>query len=335
MPFTLQLRDAKESLSLKSVSGLCSDSPEWLTMLNEVMRRLLRKGGWWNTEFLMRLCIFNRCVVFPRIVGTVLGARFCTGDYQIRNEWWEIIGARNCCPNFVSTMPNTFADTGTTAIYRELTGAAEGKYIRFYITKLQDAGKQISLWGTVPGNQPIQQNIDGRWQRGYTLTLQSPYVQTPFLVSRIDSVVKQVTSANVLGYEVDPTTGSLRDIALYEPTETHPMYRKSNITNYCCIPTGCSSVDSNNHILKSMEILAKLNFYEVLNDEDFLPMSNMDAVKFGFQAVRLEEANQDGAAGLKWAEAVAELNMELREKYPGNQTVVRVRSEPRSVVSAM
>ena len=280
----------------------------------------------------MKLCIFNQCVVFPRIVGTVLGARFCSGDYQIRNQWWEIIGARNCCPNFTST--NTFADTGTTATYRELTGADTGKYIRFYITKTQDAGKEITLFGTVPGNQPIQQNIDGRWQRGYTLTLKAPYVQTPFLVSRIDSVVKQITQANVLGYEVDPDTASLRDIALYEPTETHPMYRKSTIQNYCCIPTGCST-EANGVILKAMEILAKLNFYEVINDEDFLPMSNMDALKFAIQAIRLEEANQDQAAGLKWAEAVLELNMELREKYPGNQTVVRVRSEPRAVLSAM
>src|SRR5262245_51118952 len=222
MAFTIQLRDARASLALKSISGVCSSDDEFLALLNEAMRRLLRRGGWWNTEFLMRLCVYNKCITWPRIVGTVLGTRFCNGSFDLRNNWWNIVGPFGCNNAGPDTFRSSFtiSDNGTAPIYNDLTGTS-GKYIRIYPTKIQDQGKTITLFGLTTGSQPLQQLVDGRWERGLTLTLQAPYVQSTVLVRRIDSVVKEITEANVLMYEVDPTDATLvRDIALYEPTET-------------------------------------------------------------------------------------------------------------------
>ena len=326
MTFTLQLRDVRNSLAIKSVAGVCTDSPEFLALVNEVVQRLLLRGGLWNTEFLLRVCIYNSCITWPRIVGTVLGVRSCCGDHQMRNNWYSIIGPRDC--QWSSSY--TISDQNTAATYNDISGS-EGKYIRLYPTKREDVGKTVTLFGIDPGSQPLQQKINGVWQRGITLTLQIPFVQSAVLVQRIDSVVKEVTQANVLAYEYESSTGYQRDIALWEPTETHPEYRRSKVHGYCQIPTGCS--ESNGVTLKTIEALVKLNFYDVVNDEDFMPIGNIYALKQGLQALRLEEANQDAQAGQKWLSAVDQLNMELRSRIPGQQTMIRVNPTGRSIVS--
>lgn len=326
--FTLQVRDVKNSLAIKSAAGLCSGSDEFMATLNEVVSRLLDRGGWWNTEFKMRLCIYNSCITWPGIVGTVNGVRSACTDHQIRNNWYDILGPLDCA----WSCDRTISDSGTAATYNDISGT-DGKYIRIYPTKLEDVGKTVTIFGIGPDSQPLQQKINGVWQRGVTLTLAVPFVQSAVLVQRIDSVVKEVTQANVLAYEYESSTGYQRDIALWEPTETNPQYRRSKVHGYCSIPTGCSEEDG--IVRKTIEALVKLNFRDLVNDEDFVPIGNLYALKQGFQAIRLEEANQDAAAGQKWLSAVDQLNMELRDKLPGPQTTVRVNMTGRMITSPM
>lgn len=326
MAFTLQLRDARNSLALKSIVGTCTDGEDFRALLNEAMRRLLRRGGWWNTEFLMRLCIYNGCLVWPRIVGTVLGVKTSCGDHPLRNNWYSIIGPAGCD----AICDNTIYDVGTSATYNAISGS-DGKYIRVYPTKLEDQNKTITLFGLDSNGQPLQEKVGGVWQRGLTLIMKVPYVQSPILISRIDSVTREQTQANVIMYEYDTTTDTQRDIALYEPTETNPQYRNSKINGYCSIPTGCS--EENGIVRKTIQALVKLNFQDVVAEEDFLPIDNIDAIKFALQAIRLEEANQDEAAEIKLMKAVSELNFELRQKLPGNQTTVRVNPTGRMIYS--
>src|SRR5690606_21093600 len=106
-----------------------------------------------------------------------------------------------------------------------------------------------------------------------------------------------------------------RDLAFYEPGETHPRYRRSFIENFNCIPTQCGETDGVTY--RSLEALVKLQFVEVVSDYDFLPIDNFDAIKFMIQAIRLEEENKDELAEVKIAKAIRELNFELRNKLPG------------------
>lgn len=319
MSYKITLEQARQSIQLKSVSGLCSSSDEFVAILNEAMRRLDRRGGFFDTEVLVRLCVFNGCVTWPRYVGTVLGLRFCNcSDTDIRNNWYAIMGPRSC--GFSSS--HTTVDAGTAPCYNEITGDT-GKNIRVYITKAEDAGKKITFFGIDPGGQPLQEKIGGAWQQGITLTLKAPFVQSSQLVQRITSVTREPTQANVLVYEYDPVTpNSMTDLALYEPSEVNPRYRRSKIQNFNCLPSSCSTTDGVRN--RTVEALVKLEFIEVVNERDFLPIDCLDAVKLAVAAIRLEEANQDEAAEGKWVKALRELNFQDRLKQPGNQTTVRV-----------
>lgn len=329
--YRYQLIDARNSLALKSIAGLCTDTDEFVAILNEAMRRLCKRGNWFGMETLVRFCIYNGCLTLPRYVGTLMGVRFCRSRAsEIQNHWYAIIGPRLCEDIFRAS--STVTEVGLAPIYNDITGE-DGKYIRIFPTKIEDAGKTITLFGSVPGKQPIQQKINGAWQRGYTLTLQSPYVQTPFLVKNIYSVVRQATQANVLMYEFDTASATLRDLALYEPTETNPQYRRYKINNWCAGASGCE--DDDGVQWRTVEALVKMEFIPVVNDEDFLAIDDFDALKMAIQSIRLEDANQDEAAEVKMVKAVREMNFRERDKLPGMQTVVRVNPVGHSIVSPM
>jgi hypothetical protein len=70
-----------------------------------------------------------------------------------------------------------------------------------------------------------------------------------------------------------------------------------------------------------VEALVKLQFIPAVSDNDFLFIDVEPALKLAMQAVKLEEQNQDEDAATKWLLAIQELNMEDRDKLPGNQTV--------------
>lgn len=305
-------------MALKNVSGVCSDSEQFVEYLNEAMRRLMRRGGFYDTEQLLKICVYNGCITWPRFVGTVLGIRACCmGDMDIRNNWYAIIGPRNC--SFRSGY--AMRDAGTGPTYNDITGE-DGKYIRVYLSKLEDAGKTITLFGIDTNGQPLQEKIDGVWRQGVTLTMAAPYVQTSMLVKAISSVTREVTQALVRVFEFDPATDLMRDIAVYEPSETNPRYRKSHIQNFHCLPSACSTEDGVRY--RTIEALVKMEFIPVVSDRDFLAIENYDALKFAISAIKFEEANDDDAASVKWIKAISEMNMELRDKHPGQQTVIRV-----------
>lgn len=320
--YSLQLRDAKNSLALKAISGQCTNSNGFVAVLNEAMRRLDRRGNFFNTEQLIEFCVYNGCVTFPRKVGTVLGIRPCAqGSLEIKNNWYNILGDRNCnsfFPGFV------MRDYGTAPCFNEISGN-DGKYLRVYPTKREDVGKTIVFFGTDGNGQPLQEKIGNEWQRGITLTIQAPYVQSATLVKRITEVVKDRTQANILVYEYEASTGYQRDLALYEPSETNPSYRKSIIEGFCSIP---GSATTNGVQYKKVEALVKLQFVAVESDEDFLPIDCLDAIKFMIQCIRQEEAGNFGNAEVFKQKAIEELNFELRNRSPSNQTTVRVNATP-------
>jgi len=324
--YTVQLGDLRSDSGIKDVSGVCHDSTKFADQVNAVTRRLMRRGTWWNTDVLMRVCFQGCRLVFPRIVGTVLGARFC-GDngMQVKNNWWAIAGYSTRGWDNYSTVgaAPVLRDDGTSPCYNEVTGNT-GKYIKYHITSANDVGKTIKLFGFKYGNQPLQElDSDGNWQMGLTLTATLAGVQTTTLVTKITSVVREATQQRAFMYEVDPSTGDLHDLAMYEPSETNPSYRAMVIQNVCAIPY---YTDDDDQKIRKALTLVKLQYVPAVSDNDFVMIGNRDAIELGIAALRAERANDDVLANIKWMRAISELNMELRDKDPNLASVIRVNS---------
>lgn len=318
MAYTTTLGEARNNSSIRGISGVCADSQRFADQVNDVTRKLMRRGSWYGTEVLMRVCLEGCRFVWPRQIGTVLGIKFCHGqDIPIRNAWWSIAGVPSCGWRGSATM----SDENSAPCYREITGN-DGKFIKWHITKLRDVGKTIRLYGFQYGNQPLQEkNAAGAWIPGITLTAANTGAQTTIAVTKITSV-KIPTAMEGMNYlyQVDQSTGDLLDLAAYQPGESSPAYRVSTLNGISSI---CAKVDMYGRHIRQAEVLVKLQYIPALVDEDFLMLDNLDALKLGIQSLRMEDANDDVGAQLKLALAIKELNMELRDRNPSAQTAIR------------
>lgn len=340
MAYQYQLSDLKRS-SVRTIAGVCVDSPEFIQLANEVQRRLMRRGDWFDTDWLMRICVYNRCVTWPRYVGAIRAARPCGDvDADIKNGWYSIIGGATSLGKSYGMGGYeygnydwfgggvTFVDKPRVPTYNQVSGST-GKLLRYYVKYRADIGKTITIYGTQFGGEPLRhRDANNNWVDGLVLTAAAPFGTSTTLVTRIDSVVREATQGEGRLYEYDATTDLLRDLAYYEPNETNPRYRASVIDNWCgmngCLET--TTVDGTDYQRRKnvIEVLFKLQHFELVNDNDFLVIDNFDAFKLGFQAIKLEEMNDDANAEVKWRKAVRELNMELSDKNPDDQIPVAV-----------
>lgn len=320
MAYTLQLADARNSLEIKAVAGVCTTSDDFLSMLNQAQRRLIERGNWFGTEWIVKLCVYNGCVTWPRYVSTVLGVRFCClGNVDIRNNWYRMSGPNNCS---FGSWDHTISDNGTSPIYNEIMGTA-GVELWYSPTKLEDVGKKVVVFGTDPNGQPLQEKVNGVWRRGKTVTATATFVPTGAgLVQKITSVSREISQSNMQLFGYDAASLTFRDLAIWEPTETHPAYRRSLIKGFKCIPSNCPVTDGVK--LVTIEAMVKLAFVPAVNDEDFLAIEDMTALAFMIAAIRLEESNQDAAAEIKTQKAIQSLNFRDRNLTPGQQVVVNI-----------
>lgn len=316
--YTKQLVDAQNDIGIRNVSQVCNNTAQFIAQVNDVTERLLKRGNWFDTEQLGKFCFTGCHLVFPRFVGTILGARFCSADdTDIKNGWYALFGRLN---GKAWNTQTAMRDDGLSPTHNDVSGNT-GKYLRYYVTKAQDANKNITIYGKQYGGQPLQHVEDGAWKMGIVLTSQSPYAQSSQLVTSIESIVREPTQGMAYLYEFDPNTQLLRDLAVFEPGETHPRRRRMKVKNFQQCP--CST-NENGQSVRTMEVMYKLAFVPVVNPTDFLLISDFAALKFGIQALKLEEANDDAHAEAKWAKAIAELNYGSRDKLPDDQFMVHV-----------
>jgi hypothetical protein len=341
--FEKQLINAREDSAIQEVAAVCSTGDQYRDLVNQAIRLLMDRGGWIGSEVVMRLCGTGCNAVFPRYVGTILGLRPGCGEYiEIRNHWWTImppswgaswgagfgagsIGSMggNYSPEYLggirSGVGGTAVDVNNVPTFNQVSGNT-GKIIRYHVVNSEDYGKTITLYGKKYGGQPLQQQIGGVTENGLTIVAATPLAQTTDLVTKIDAVVRQPTVSPAYLYEYDPATTLLRMLAAYEPSETNPSYRQMRIPSN----VGCCRVDENGENRWQVDALVKLNFIPAVSDNDFLAISNMDAIAMAIQSIKARRANDLALARESMKDAIETLNFELRNKSPSDQLVVKV-----------
>ena len=332
-----------QNSGIPKIAGVCETSQQFIDFCNEAVRRLLDYGNWYGSVVKYQGCIYGGCVTWPRYVGTVLATNLCRRNIPVVGGWYEFMplnggdiqpgrggdflfgfGWGGGSENQAMVVEND----GTTAVFNQ-PPCNQPLYARFYPRCQNDIGKNITIFGVDSNGQQItSRDASNDWIPGATLTLALPYVSTPFLVNKIDRVVKDATQCVVDGYWYDPVNNVLQDMAHYQPTETNPQYQHSIIKgfNRGC---GCNPSPSGAPTLpppRTLLAYVKLKFIEMVNPNDACVINCLSAIKLMVQAVKAEEAGDLGAATNFQAMAIKELNRELRNKIPLDQVPVTVES---------
>lgn len=327
----LTLGQAKESRELVAASGNCASSDAFRDYVNRGTRVLMRRGNFWGTVQLINACIYNQCVTWPRYVGTVLATNFCGRNVPVYNNWYQFvpIGPEGVSKHgFGFSKGKCFgnvnvANDGTVPVFNNIP-CGKSRYIRAYPQYRADIGKTITIFGIDSNGQTIRSRDGSGWKEGVVLTLQnpstSPYTSTPMLVREITRVIKEKTQGPVRLFQYDSDGDTLHDCAAYDPGETLPDYRHSRIQGFDRLCCGSTCSDG----VKTLQGLVKLEFVEATADTDLVLISNVDALALAIQYARLSDSGKDGEAENKMLRAVKELNLELRDKFPLEQTPLSI-----------
>ncbi len=306
----------------------------------------------WGSHQRVQFCVNSGCLTLPRQIANVESVAVCDRPITIRNqffEWLETgVGLRSDCNSSDGNCRNacgdgSLLDRGNTATFADII--PDAKKIKVYADISEAADAKILLQGLDDNGQWIITETSpgsGVWQDGEKVSISTtPTTSTKFFSSLV-SVQKPVTNGNVRLYEYDTELTTQRALAIYEPDETNPTYRKMFVSalegTRCC---GCTSDDPN---AIQVTVMAKLEFIPARRDEDWLLIGNLGALKLACMSLLKEENNLLAEAdvyfnggqtkdGSRTVGAVGILRGEYRH-YTGRGVVNPMRMQPRNLAGA-
>lgn len=307
--------------------GVCPTSDVFRDYANKGTRLLMNRGNFWGTVERIKFCVYNGCVVYPRFVGTVLAENICGRNSEMWNNWYQFMPlsrADFCGGGFqwhgvegamCSGNLKTIND-GVSPVFNPIA-CGRPNYVRAYPSVQQDVGKKTRIFGINEGGQVVRtQNADLTWADGVELTMAIPFVSTSMKFREITRITKVETQNIVRYYQYDADNDVLLDLVFLEPTELSPMYRKSKL------PTRCRGGSCNG--LTSVEALVKLEFIPVKYPTDLVQISNRDALSDMMLSVKYSNAGDAAMAKDFEAKSIREMNLELNNRYPNDQTAVEI-----------
>lgn len=306
----ITLSEAQALLSAYVGAGL-----DFTTRLNLARERLLKQINASNTKSQILLQAYPDVnlagvVTLPRYYQTLLAiapappaASQCFGlPLRTRGLWYEfsqsgagvsnnqtIAWGRGSVP--INSNFTTFADWTTP------------QYLRLKFETSEAAGLFV-FRGTLNG-QRIYCIINGQWAEGCPLGYSGTSTVTTTQLFDVPpyAVIKPTTIGRVSLYTVDPTTAAEVLVAVYDPTENLPAWKRYKVP--VCSKWTASAPGLYLAIVKNA-------YYSLSSPNDPVFPSNIGALRWGLQALT-EEDNQDDRATKSWAKALKILADEVED----------------------
>ena len=313
---------------IPKVLGECaSNTPELASYVNEAQQRLVEAGGetgWYGTWAKMVFNV-NPCAPYitaPREVARLIDMDVCRKPIRIQNEFWEFLefgqGLQRSFPSQCGVTGDCCSamqafDRG---MFPTLTDLTAGSSLRFYMLNVDDVGKRVFVSAIDSNGNPIYTLDNGIQVNGFYVTLAAPFVDSPMALNSILGIQKDTTLGAVTVYGVDGS-GNQTLLATLAPDDHSPLYRRYWIQN---VPSQCCDCDSPAGTVQ-ITAMAKLELIPARNDNDFLLIQEMSALKHECMAVRLEEMDDTASkqeSAYHHSQAIKLLNQQLWH-YLGKQ----------------
>lgn len=303
------LKDA-DQCDLGSVLNIAPNDARFTRFVNQAVRRLLETGEhFWGSHARFLFCLNDHCVTLPRQIANIEAVAVCDWPMPIRNSWFEFLengyGISGCDDG--SCGGSGVKPRGTACCFTDILGT--NKKIRVYADVAEAAGAKITLQGYDENKNWIRTQVGGEWIDGEQVLISTTVQVTTKFFTSLTSVLKPETNGTVRLYEYDTTLTTQRAMAVYEPDEKRPNYRRYLIPGLNDSGGACEN--------SKVTIEAKLEFIPVKNDEDWLLIGNMDAIKLACQAIRKENADLWQEGEVYWAKAKRALQNELSHRRGG------------------
>lgn len=310
--------DFRRSRAPQSLGGCQSDLPKLCGYLNEAVPMLLEAGGetgWYGTWGKVAFNVTRSApyLTTPRSVARIINAAICRDPVRIQNGFYELLeyGVGIQPGSCICQLPEIY-DRGNFPTLVDLDNTGNPKVLRFYITDARDVDKRI-LVQAVDSNGATLRSLDNGFDvEGVYIRFESPFVDTEFQLganplSRIVGFQKDTLVGDLRVYAVDTETGEQTALAVFEPSETKPCYRRYYIGG---LPSNCCAGQDTIQVTA----VCKFAFVPVSVDQDWLLVGNIPALKRACESIRYGEIDNPQAQAMskmKWKEAISLLGGEL------------------------
>lgn len=309
------------------VLNMRQSDPRVIEYINEAQQRLLPQGKWVGTVQRMRFCTYARCLTMPRQVETIEAYSTDGTPGSIETDWYEFLSTGPGRMDCDDTWSHVMVPRGMACAFDDIAG--DNSRIFVQSDQPEDASATIILLGYDSAHKWVRTSQGGVMADGEVVAINNVGVNTTTIwqAGGLAKVIKPITVGNVGLWESDLDTGVLRPLALYEPDEEIPNYRRYFLPEVSCgtSTTNCGCNVTNTTAV-CVEALAKMAFIPARLDNDFLIIGNIPAIKDMVQSIRFAENNLLPAAASYEAKAIATLQRELGS-YQGDGPVVRLRVE--------
>lgn len=341
------LSQAAQLLAQYCEYGLCATDPRVVDEINKAIERLLPRLNPEKSIVRYQLDVFAQTITMPRDVKTVLAASTiypscagqnvppptgpqpwpippsraqgpclgvcgpgCASILSVKNAWYEMLPGGPV--GFVPCAQNVLMDLGTGfSTFADPTPATPYT-LRLYADVPQVASEGfIVINGTdVNGNNPVsyENNV---YIPGQTLAIPQGGTQfndTPQMFTQILSITKPKTAGRLRLYGVD-ATGAQTPLALWEPDELNPDYRRYLVTFVGNPPP------------TFLTVLAKRRYIYTTSPYADLMITNIGALENALMARKYEKAGAFDQATAAWRTAFDILDTETRD-FDGDYTAV-------------
>lgn len=212
------------------VFGHCNEK-KLLRWITDAVQLLANKGEIDPLVGFVDLCVDGQCVTLPREVETVLAVNIGGHPALGRDEVFSF--HLNGPGDFCTPCDYSWTNVGGFPTYRDLP--CPGKLIAF-LDSPEDEGKELRVFGFDHENKPLRTKVGTTWQDGYLVPTIFGYAlpdSTAPLISRVTSVRKAVTVANMRLSSFDNSSSSGTLLGVYEHDETEPRYRRIKLNRLC------------------------------------------------------------------------------------------------------
>lgn len=321
---TLIYSQVKETVRL--AIGACVNDSRVLTVTNEAEERLLNRNiDPVNSWTRYQICAGSSgCLVWPRQIRTIKAYWVCQQPGRVVSEWFESLGYESGgygLRDAESFDGRLLIDRGRVCSFDNVIATtAEPRKIQAVASDASDNGKYITLRYFDSNGNRVYTSIDGVIQEGERLVLSTAGVLTAAGASGVGTVmtnglyhvVKAVTNypVRLYSYDVNSATQSAL-LAVYEPSETVPVYRSSLVPGLADMGACAGAETEDCTVNKSLTVLARLQHVPVAVDNDPLVIGNLAALKLMARAIKLENDNFFPESRELESKAMAELDGEL------------------------
>lgn len=309
------LAEARASNELITATGNCNNSSEFAEYINNATERLMYRGDWPGTELPILISVKRGVVTFPRQVGTVRKINVTKRYVPVWNDSYAFMpwNWKGNAPwlSWIDPLVPALTQYGTSCTFDQpptndcvlqISGISD------------DDGAILTFFGVDPsGNALRTDNGDGTWSDG--IQMQSSALTTgTVLVKFISRAIKPKTQGSINLYSLDTITGVQTPLAVYDPGETNPSFAQYNLHANCC----------RTNVTWSAVALVKLKFIPVSVDTDMILIPNLHALALFIKGMRFADAGDRINALSYQADAVKELNLQLADNSPEEQTPIQI-----------